>query len=312
MKHIFGPVPSRRLGLSLGVDLIIPKTCSMDCIYCECGPTTDRRVERASFIDPGIVLGELAAFLSTGPRLDFVTLSGSGEPTLSSDLGAVIRGIRGLTDARIAVLTNSTLLPDPAVREELAGVDVIVPSLDAVSEEAFRLINRPHASLDPAAIIEGLVELRRGFSGEIWLETVIVAGINDTDDEVARLVEAAGRIAPDRVQVNTVVRPPAVAGTRAASPERLAEIARALGPRAEVIASPTREVQRPVSEARELVREMAARRPVTVQDVASAVGISLAESAKLLGEMTDAGVLTVVRHGEMLYHMAMARNGEGK
>ncbi len=312
MKHVFGPVPSRRLGLSLGIDLVVPKTCTMDCIYCECGPTTDCRIERDSFIDPDVVLGELATVLKDGPRLDFVTISGSGEPTLSTDLGLIIDGIRGMTDARIAVLTNAGLVTDPAVRAELSEADVIVPSLDAVSAEAFERVNRPHTSLNPAAIVDGLVALRREFSGEIWLETVIVAGINDSDDEIALIGDAVRRIRPDRVQVNTVVRPPAVAGTEAVSSERLAEIATALGPTAEVIAQPSGGSQRRVDEAEELIYEMAARRPVTVQDVASAVGLSLAESAKLIGAMTDEGVLEVVRHGEMLYHSAMARKGEGK
>lgn len=312
MRYVFGPVPSRRLGLSLGVDLLVPKVCTMDCVYCECGPTTDCRAERARFVDPSAVLDELKTVLAKNPKLDFVTISGSGEPTLSTDLGAVIDGIRKLTDARVAILTNAGLVGDPAVRAELAKADVIVPSLDAVSPEAFDRVNRPHESLDPAAIVEGLVELRREFSGEIWLETVIVAGINDSDDEVALLADAVRRIRPDRVQVNTVVRPPAVAGTEAVTDERLAEIATALGPTAEVIAPPSGAAQRRIDEAEKLVYEMAARRPVTVQDVASAVGMSLAESAKLIGAMTDAGVLEVVRHGEMLYHRAMARKGEGK
>jgi len=312
MRHVFGPVPSRRLGLSLGIDLLVPKTCTMDCIYCECGPTTDCRVERGSFVAPEVVLDELKTFLADGPRLDFVTISGSGEPTLSSDLGLVIDGIRRLTDARIAVLTNAGLVTDPGVRAELSKADVIVPSLDAVSSEAFERVNRPHASLDPAAIVNGLVALREEFSGEIWLETVIVDGVNDSDDEIALIAEAIQRIQPDRVQVNTVVRPPAVSGTEGVSSERLSEIAAALGPVAEVIAPPSGASQRRVDGAAELVYEMAARRPVTVQDVASAVGMSLAESAKLLGAMTDDGVLEVVRHGEMLYHSAMARKGEGK
>jgi wyosine [tRNA(Phe)-imidazoG37] synthetase (radical SAM superfamily) len=312
MRHVFGPVPSRRLGLSLGIDLIPPKTCTMDCTYCECGATTDCRVARASFVDPAIVLAELEAVLADAPRLDFITISGSGEPTLSSDLGAVIDAIRGLTDARVAVLTNASLVTDPAVRAELSKADVIVPSLDAVSREAFDRVNRPHESLDPAGIVEGLVALRSEFSGEIWLETVIVAGVNDSDDEIALIGEAVRRIRPDRVQINTVVRPPAVAGTEAVRSERLAEIAAKLGPSAEVIAPPSGASQRRIGEAEKLVHEMAARRPVTVQDVSAAVGMSLAESAKLLGAMTDEGVLEVVRHGQMLYHRAMARKGEGK
>ena len=163
MKHVFGPVPSRRLGFSLGVDPVVPKTCTLDCVYCELGPTTDRTVTRRPYVPVDGILEELGARLAEHPDLDFITLSGSGEPTLNSDIGALIDGIKAMTEVPVAVLTNGTLLTDPDVRSALARADVVVPSVDAVSRAAFDKVNRPHESLDPAAIIDGLVAFAREY-----------------------------------------------------------------------------------------------------------------------------------------------------
>jgi wyosine [tRNA(Phe)-imidazoG37] synthetase (radical SAM superfamily) len=303
VKHVFGPVPSRRLGFSLGVDPLVPKTCSLDCVYCELGPTTDRTVSRCPYADMDEVLDELRDRLAERPKLDFVTVSGSGEPTLSSDLGTLIEGIRAMTDTPVAVLTNGTLMTDPEVSEALLMADVVAPSLDAVSREVFERVNRPHPSLDPEAIAEAIAAFSAAFKGGVWLETVFVEGMNDDSGEIALLTERAATINPERMHINTVVRPPAVSGARPVGRPRLQEIAAMFGPRAEVIASPSSETQ----SARDgdevgVVVEMAARRPVTAGDVAKVVGISQAAAAKLLVRLEERGVLSVVRHGENLYY----------
>lgn len=305
MSRVFGPVPSRRLGLSLGVDLLVPKTCSMDCVYCELGRTTDRTVTRARFVDVDAVLDELGRRLTECPRPDFVTLSGSGEPTLSSDLGKTIEGVRRLCDVPVAVLTNGSLLTDPGVRSELAGAQVVAPSLDAVSREAFERVNRPHPSLDPAAIARSIAEFREGFEGDVWLETLFVSGLNDGPGEVARIAEAIEAISPDRVHVNTIARPPADSDSYPVDEARLTEICALLGPRAEIIAAPTAKARAPVTgDVAEHIVAMAERRPVTVGDVAAATGSSLAEAAKILSALHDEGRLELVRHGETLYYRA--------
>lgn len=304
MKHVFGPVPSRRLGFSLGVDLVVPKTCTLDCIYCELGPTTDRTVRRASYVDVEGVLEEVRRRLGEQPKVDFVTISGSGEPTLNVDLARFISGIRDMTTTPIAVLTNGTLMTDPDVRRALMGADVVVPSMDAVSPEVFRAINRPDPSLDPSEIITALEQFSSEFDGEIWLEIVFVRGLNDTPEEIALMKEAVQRIRPTKVQLNTVVRPPACADSYPVERERLLEIAAELGDRAEVIAPPRVEGQRRTDDAEAVILAMGARRPVTVTDVANAVGLSRAEAAKVLGSLLDKGAITVVRHGEKLYYRA--------
>jgi len=303
--RVFGPVPSRRLGLSLGVDPVPLKTCSMDCVYCELGPTTDLTVRRTAFVEPGEVLRDVADRVAACPQLDFITLSGSGEPTLHSGLAEIIAGVRRLTDVPVAVLTNGSLMTDLDVRSALDLADVVLPSLDAVSPEVFRAVNRPHPSLDPAAIAAAIGEFARTSKAAVWLECAFVTDVNDSDCEVRLLRDAIDDIDPERVHVNTVVRPPAVAGTRPVSSDRLARIAEMLGPRAEVIAPPAVVSSREIAtDASEIVIAMAARRPVTASDVARSLGTSPANAERILAELVEKNLLTLVRHGEKLYHKA--------
>jgi wyosine [tRNA(Phe)-imidazoG37] synthetase (radical SAM superfamily) len=215
-RHVFGPVPSRRLGISLGLDIIPYKTCSLDCLYCECGRTTDLTLERRRFFPPGELLDELRGALAAIPRLDFITFSGSGEPTLNSDLGWFINEIKKFAAAPLAVLTNGTLLYRPDVRRELLGADVVLPSLDAARVGSFGRINQPRTGLDLEGIIAGMAAFRGEYAGQIWMEVFIVKGINDNADDIAALGAALRRIAPDRVQLNSLDRPPAYPGVEAA------------------------------------------------------------------------------------------------
>jgi len=208
-RHIFGPVPSRRLGISLGVDIIPYKTCSLDCLYCECGKTTCLTSKRQSFFPPQLVLEELQEILPGIPHLDFITFSGSGEPTLNSDLGWLIAEIKKTCAVPVAVLTNGTLLCREDVRHDLLKADVVLPSLDAATAGGFARINQPCAGLDVERIITGMEMFRREYSGKIWLEIFIVKGVNDREEEIAALERALRRIAPDKVQLNTLDRPPA-------------------------------------------------------------------------------------------------------
>jgi len=223
-RHIFGPVPSRRLGISLGVDIIPFKTCSLDCLYCECGPTNHLAMERQSFFPPEQLLAELRSALPDIPHLDYITFSGSGEPTLNADLGWLIREIKKLSAVPLAVLTNGTLLYMNDVRSDLSSADVILPSLDAATPAAFSRINQPHAGLQLERIIDGLVSLRLEYPGRIWLEIFIVKGINDGENEIDALHAAMRRIHPDKIQLNTLDRPPAYPGVESAEYPALEKI----------------------------------------------------------------------------------------
>jgi len=207
-KYIFGPVPSRRLGVSLGIDLIPFKTCSLDCLYCECGKTNNFTLKREAFVSAETIIEELKPYLDKN-KIDHITFSGAGEPTLNSEIGKIINKIKDLTDIPVAVLTNSTLFTKNEVRKDLLNADIILPSLDAVSKDIFTKINRPLDGVDINKIIDGLIKFRYEFSGKIWLEIFIVNGINDSDKELLKIYKTILKINPDKVQLNTLDRPPA-------------------------------------------------------------------------------------------------------
>ena len=275
MRMIFGPVASRRLGLSLGVDLVPHKTCDFDCVYCECGRTTRFVTEPGLFNRAQPILAELRQVLeSQEDRLDFVTLSGAGEPTLNAELQEIVRGIKSLTRAKVAAITNSSLLHLPQVMEALAPVDVIMPSLDSAIEETFQRINRPHPSVTLEKVLKGLYALRQSFNGQIWLEILLVAGLNDTPTEIQALVRESARIDPDRIQLNTVDRPPADEGVEPVEFSRLGELALEFGPKAEVIARPGTMFK--PGQIKTLEADMLAmidRRPCTEEDLVTALGL---------------------------------------
>ncbi len=222
-KYVFGPVMSGRLGRSLGLDLLGGRICSMDCVYCEVGATRDLTLERKPYVPATDILGELAAWQSEGHTPpDMVTLGGLGEPCLNSEMGAIITGARELfPDTDIAVLTNSTLMNDPTVRAELALADVVLPSLDSLVGAEFEAVNRSCQGITPQAVAEGLLEFRREFKGKIFLEILLVEGVNDSDENLGLLTEFCKRLGPDRVDVVTTTRPGTVKGTRPVSGETL-------------------------------------------------------------------------------------------
>ncbi len=234
-RYIFGPVPSRRLGYSLCVDIIPSKLCTLDCVYCEVGRTDMRGIARKEYLPAAEILTEVREAVEQYPGLDHITISGSGEPTLNSAIGTIIRSIRSFTRTPVAVLTNGTLLTLPEVRRDVLDADVVSPSLDAVSQEVFERVDRPHPRLRSADIVEGLVAFRNEYRGDLWLEILLVREINDTAEELARLVQAVERIRPDRIHLNTVVRPPAEAFAHPVDEQRMHEIQQMFGSRCEVI-----------------------------------------------------------------------------
>jgi len=233
-RHLFGPVRSRRLGISLGVNMVPFKTCSLDCVYCECGATTVLTTERREYIPTGSIIAELDHYLDTNPQLDYVTFGGSGEPTLHSGLGVIINHLKkNYPQKKLALLTNSTLLYDSRLRADIVKCDLIVPSLDAVSDDTFYKINKPANSLDCAGIIKNLIELSnklKELKGEMWLEIFILPGVNDTDKEINLFKEAAAAINPARVQLNSLDRPGTCSGISAPTTAKLEEIAGKLAP----------------------------------------------------------------------------------
>ena len=272
-KYVFGPIPSRRLGLSLGVDLMPHKTCTLDCVYCECGKTTRLTLSRKEYVPVQRIVDELCSILASRPKLDFITFSGSGEPTLHGGLSEIADFInKKFPDYRLALLTNGTLFGQQALRSQMAGIDVIVASLDAATESVFRNINRPHPELTAASLIDGLTALRREYPGQLWLEVFLVPGINDTKDELCRIRDAIRLIRPEKVQLNTLDRPGTedwVRPMEGAAMDRAAACIQAELPR-----SPSsRQCSSDWGDASERLMAAIHRRPCTVRDLTRMLGL---------------------------------------
>jgi len=291
-KHIYGPVPSRRLGRSLGVDIIPFKTCTLDCIYCQLGKTTSKTVQRKEYVPVDDILSELKTFLDTGIQADYITIGGSGEPTLHNGLNRLIAGIKKLTPISVAILTNGTLFYLPEVRADCLDADVILPSLDAGDQKTFEKINRPHDQITFERLVDGLCALRREYEGQIWLEVFFIEHFNTDSTQVAKLAEAIQRIGPDKVHLNTAVRPTAEQGIEKVLPEKLETIAHRLGPNCTVIADfvPSR-CGKVTDNITQTLLSMLKRRPCTLDDVCSTLGLLPNEAIKYLAGLEKQGAI---------------------
>lgn len=305
-QYLFGPVPSRRLGVSLGIDLVPHKTCSYNCIYCECGKTTDLTTEREEFYPTDAIIREIDDYLSSHPKLDFITFSGSGEPTLHSGMGKIARHIReNFPEYRIALLTNGSLLTDPEVRAEAVDVHVVVPSMDAVSESVFKKIDRPCSSITAHDVLSGIVTFREEFKGEIWLEIFIVPGLNDTDEELLFLRDAIAEIRPDRVQLNALDRPGIYDWITTPSIEEMERIAASLGfPGIEIVEglasrSDIASFSQDVSES---ILGTIRRRPCTIDDLSNILGLHPNEVRKYIDPLLAEGSITEERESRGIFY----------
>ena len=303
-KYIFGPVPSRRLGRSLGVDLVPYKTCTFDCIYCDLGRTTHKTMGRQFYVSAKEIQGELDLTLSTlEKKPDYITLSGSGEPTLNTHIGEIIRKIKEITLTPVAVITNGSLLSMDEVREDLLEADVVLPSLDAITPALFEYINRPHASLRIEEIVSGLIQFRKQYGGQIWLEIVFCRGANDGNEEVEKFKGVIEKIQPDRVQLNTPVRPPSEEFAYPLTTTQLEEIRQKLGDKAEIIsefASPLEEELNSVKD--DEIINMIKRRPCTAEDISKALGLRLDEVVKHLGYLIKIGTVKYRMYERRCYY----------
>jgi wyosine [tRNA(Phe)-imidazoG37] synthetase (radical SAM superfamily) len=296
MSHLFGPVPSRRLGRSLGLDITPYKTCTFDCVYCQLGRTTNKTVQRRDYIAKDSILCGLRDFLSEGEEdVDYITFAGSGEPTLHSGIGEMIDAIKTMTDIPVVVITNGSLLFREDVRCDLSNADVVLPSLDAATISAFRAVNQPHESLSVDRIIEGLRMFREVFSGEFRLEIMFVRGVNDGTDEITALSDAISVIDPDRVQLNTVVRPPR-GDVLPVDEDEMVRIREAFGGNfdVEIIAEKRIEV-------RADILPLLERRPLTLDQIAGSLGMHRNAAAKYLRELIVQGAVVETVHRDKRY-----------
>ena len=302
--QIYGPVVSRRLGFSLGIDLFTTKTCTINCIYCQLGSKTPVYPKRDSFVSPELLENELRDRIESCDKIDYVTFSGQGEPTLSKDLGRYIHFIKDkFPDLKIAVLSNATLLSMPDVRNELELVDLFVPSLDAGTEKTFRKINRPHPKIKFSEYIDSLFSFRKTFKGEFRLEIMLVRGVNDSVEELRAIRKIIDRLAPDGIDINTPVRPPAEQDVLSPTDEILrrakeilcADSIKPLSPKSNKAKSPDAELV-------DQIHSYLKRRPETLEGIASGLGI---DDTRLQNELRkllrEGSVMKKIVGGKVFY-----------
>ncbi len=308
MKHLFGPVNSRRLGLSLGIDLLPGKTCSFDCIYCELGPTTSLTCEQREYVPTADILDDFDTFISDSKRserIDAFTITASGEPTLHSGIGDIIKHIKSKTEKPVVVLTNSSLLHLEKVRRDLLPADIIIPSLDAARPESFRKINRPAQKVNLDEIIEGIAALSKELTGKLWLEILFSKGINDTDRDIEALNRVIDEINPDRIQCNTVARPPAESYSSALSPSEMQEVIKNLHGPVDLINDYTeKNVGHHRLVAEKEILEMLHRRPCTADHICQALHLPAKPTAELLETLLESRQLRRTTHNNEYYFQA--------
>ncbi|HKL20628.1 MAG TPA: radical SAM protein [Tichowtungia sp.] len=302
-KTLFGPVPSRRLGRSLGIDVTPEKTCSFDCLFCQCGKTLHRATDRSELVPFDAVCAEMEQWLAEDGQADVITFAGSGEPTLYSRLGELIAFIKQKTDVPVILLTNGTLLHRPDVRDEAAKADIVKISLSAWDDASFQAVNRPAPGISFEQTVQGEQAFRKQFSGGLWLEVFLMAGINDTPEQVKKIAAIAETIRPDKIHLNTAVRPPAETSVRPVAEKTIRSFCDLFTPRAEVIASfRSAPAAGSAAVSGDTLADLIHRHPATAEQLAAICGADAGAVRTALGPLVAAGRLQMeMRDGDRYY-----------
>lgn len=291
--------------MSLGIDIVPYKICTYDCVYCQLGKTRQKTLTRKEYTPALDILKEIKSVLDTKRNIDYITFSGSGEPTLHKDLGYLLREVKKISSIPVSVLTNGSLLYMPEVRQDLMHANVTVPTLCTADQDIFASIHRGHVQLDIDTIIDGYVKFREMYEGLLWLEVMLLKGINDKPEHIENLKTVIDRINPDRIHLNTVVRPPSEKHAHPVSMETMQQIKSVLGEKCEIIAdfepkgtgaSPDRRL--------EAIAAVAARRPVTLDDMAESTGLHRNQIIKYIQLLLDRGTLEIMEHDGKQYYKA--------
>lgn len=301
-KYIFGPVPSRRLGHSLGVDLVPFKTCSYDCIYCQLGRTTIKTVSRKEYVPLKNVLKEITQKLKEDCLIDYITLSGSGEPTLYLKLKNLISEIKLKTDIPVAVLTNGSLLWNKNVQNGLKEADLVIPSLDAGDEYLFSYVNRPHENLSFKKIVEGMVDFRNKFLNNLWLEVFLLGGVTAIESEVKKIASFTEKIKPDKIQLNTVARPPAESFAYPVPKDQMMSFKKYFKGDVEIIADFNKIHHDSYFRAsRNEIINLLKRRPCSMDDISSGLNIHKNEALKYIEDLNKQGKVNTKIENDISY-----------
>lgn len=306
MSHVYGPVPSRRLGRSLGVDLVPFKTCPYDCIYCQLGRTTDKSLKRRDWFPLDDIVDDLAERLRFHP--DHITLGGSGEPTLHAGIGDLIETIQTMTDIPVVVLTNGALLWQPEVRRQLREAAMVIPSLDAGDSDMFQTVNRPHEALEFDQVVEGLIEFRQEYWGQYWLEVLLLQNFTAAESEIRKMAVWVERIRPNRVQINTATRPTAETFAGAIDPAYLRKVVRFFPCKTEVVGQHAAEgIKSSLHDGGSAILDLLRRRPCTIDDIAEALQTHRLEISKYLEDLLQRRLIERRRAGNRLFFCASWR-----
>ncbi len=304
-KHIFGPVPSRRLGYSLGIDIVPFKTCTYDCIYCQLGRTTILTAKREEFVSVDEIIRELRHKLNENIKIDYITLSGSGEPTLYSNIGELITKIKSLTSRPLAVLSNGSLLWDKDVQKALNKADLVIPSLDASDSKIYKQVNRPCGVISFKKMVDGLIDFSSGYDNEIWLEVFLLEGINSDRKALYNLNKIIKKINPNKTQLNTVKRPPAESFAAAVTENKMIEMAGYLDGNVEIIADFKRTIDQGfMNTARTEIFNLLKRRPCSLDDIAGVLNLHKNEIIKYLEELKKNNKIESTEHNKIIYYAA--------
>ena len=311
-RYLFGPVPSRRFGRSLGVDLTPYKTCSLDCIFCQLGRTTQKTVVRKEYVPTDVVLSELQEWLNKDGEADYITLSGSGEPTLHSRFGEVLEFIRKNSKIPAVLLSNGTMLNLPEVRDAADRANIVKCSLSAWNQTSYEWVNRPHPQLHFDGLIKGQKDFRKRFKGQFWMEIFLIAGINSIPANVRKIADLAKEIGPDRIQLNTAVRPPSEDYATPLSEKRMEALTDLFHPPAEIIAEFKPKHSNHVRANEDTILSMLERRPCTADQIADAFDMHLNEVSKYLGKLVRTGQIISELKNRDVYYLAGNRKENDK
>lgn len=275
MEYFYGPVHSRRLGFSLGVDVVPRKACSFECVYCQVGKTPHKTIRRFSWVNLNKLKKELKTILKTNPWIDYITFSGSGEPTLHKGLDKIIRSIKKISKNKypVCVITNSSLLYRKEVRKELQAADLVIPSLDAVDNKSFTRINRPHKSITFNKVTEGILKFSQEYKGRIWLEVMLLKNYNDSGASIKRFKDLISRISPELIHLNVPARPSLVSNADLMpSQQAIKGFKEALGSTCRIASPRLVKNKQKVLDVKAIMDSLR-RRPQRVDDLACSLGL---------------------------------------
>ena len=300
-RYLFGPVPSRRFGRSLGIDLTPHKKCSLDCVFCQLGRTKQKSVERENFVSIDEVIAEIAHWLENDGVADYLTLSGSGEPTLHAGFGEVLGFLKDKPIPSV-LLTNGTLLTDPEVRQAAGLAKVVKVSLSAWDQASFEWVNRPHETLRFERIVDGIRTFRENFDGQLWLEVFLLSGMNAMPAHVEKIAAIAKTFKPYRIHLNTIARPPAEDFAAPVSMAQMEALTACFDPPAEIAAGfSTNRSQRVIANEANVL-SMLKRRPSTMKQIEEAFGLHINEVSKILGQLMQANQIRADLRNQDVYY----------